>query len=277
MGELDPADWHSAAELDTDAQAVEARYAAQMRSLADLAVTDEGTLERQNQADRAASAEARSRAAAQRGEAERIAAGRPGLVEAATVDYFAARDDARTIQAGPGRFGRRAARVQAAQARRAETARRWGDNQPPGAQWPDDGLRHSAKRAAERIVTAGVRDHTTEAERQEQIATSLDRRVAQRDRNQAKAIATNEARPGQRQALETVTEAERARIAQDRALRAERAGTMTPQQLADADAARDAFLVEEARQRQLAQAARQAEQARQAARRIDRGGPSLGR
>jgi hypothetical protein len=280
--ELDPADWRSAAELDADARAVEGRYARQMRALADLPVMDDQVRERENQADRHAAAEARSRAAAHRAEADRIAASRPELVEAATADYFTARDDARTIAAGPGRFGRRAERVEAAQARRDETARRWGDDQPPGAQWPDDGVRHSATRAADRIVTAGVRHHSTEADREEQTATSLDRRVVERDHTQENATATNERRAGQRQALQETTDRDRARVAHNRAIRAERVETMTPEEVTAADTARDALLKDQAQQRQLAQAARQAEQARQMAEheflapRIEREGPGLG-
>ena len=280
--ELHPADWRSAAELDAATRAVEARYARQLRALADLPVMADDVREQQNQADRQAAAEARGRAAQHQAEADRIAARRPQLVEAATADYLAARDDARTIAAGPGRFGRRAERVEHAQARRDQTARRWGDQQPPGAQWSDDGVHHSAARAADRIVTAGVRHHTDQAAREEHTAAGLDRQVVDRDRTQEAARTTNQHRAGQRHTLQATTEADRATIAHHRNARTERAETMTPQQVTRADAARDARLADQARQRQQAQAARQAEQARQAAQhqyiapRIQPDGPSLG-
>ena len=284
--ELDPADWRSAAELDAEERVVESRFAQQMRALRDVAVTPDDVRERENQADRTAAAEARARAAAHRVEAERIQAGRDELVEAATAEFFCARDDARTIAAGPGRFGRKAARVEQAQARWDETARRWGHNQPPaynqppGSGWSDDAVRRAAEAAVERIVNTGVRHHSDQADREEQAAAGADRRVVGRDRGQENAIATNERRAGQRRALEAATDAARASIAQRRAVRAERAETMTPDQVADADTARDALLADQARQRQLA---RHQQQARQAAEhnwhgpRIDRGGPGIER
>lgn len=280
--ELDPANWRSAAELDADARAVEGRYARQMRALADLPVMPDDVRERENQTDRTAAAEARSRAAAHWDEADRIAAHRPELAEQATADYFTARDAARTIAAGPGRFGRRAERVEQAQARRDELAHQWNDRQLPGSEWPDNTVRYAAESAVERTVTPAVRHHEAEANREEQTAAGLDRRVVERERTQESARATNERRAGQRQALETTTDRDRARVAHNRAVRAERAETMTPEEVTTADAARDALLKDQARQRQLAQATRQAEQARQAAEHeflappIEREGPGLG-
>ena len=284
--ELDPEDWASAAELDAEQRAVETRYAHQLRALRDLPVMADDVAERENQADRTAAAEARARAAAHRVEAERIQAGRAELVEAATAEFFCARDDARTIAAGPGRFGRKAARVEQAQARWDETARRWGHNQPPaynqppGSGWSDDAVRAGAAGSADQIVNTGVRHHSDQADREEQVAAGLERRVVERDRDQESARTTNEWRAGERRALEAATEAARASIAERRAARAERAETMTPDQVADADGARDALLKDQARQRQLA---RHQQQARQAAEhnwhapRIDRGGPGIER
>jgi hypothetical protein len=87
-------------------------------------------------------------------------------------------------------------------------------------------------------------------------------------------------RSAARQRLVAESDAARASIAQRRAARAEQAETMTPDQVSDADKARDALLKDLARQRQ---AARYRQQARQAAEhnwhapRIDRGGPGIGR
>ena len=48
----------------------------------------------------------------ERAEADRIVATKDELVARATADYMAAREDDRIIEAGPGRFGRKAAKVE---------------------------------------------------------------------------------------------------------------------------------------------------------------------
>ena len=141
---FDPADWRTVAELDAAARKVEARLASGLRTLQEVAVIPDDQRQRDNQADRAAAAEARQRAAWHRAEAERIAAGRDQLVDTAIADYFAARDDARIIAAGPGLLGRKAHQVEAAQARRDETARRWAEPQLPGSAWTDQAVRQAA-------------------------------------------------------------------------------------------------------------------------------------
>jgi hypothetical protein len=278
--ELDPAEWASAAELDAAERAVESRFARKMGALGDVAVTADDVRDRADQADRAAAAEARVRAAAARVEAERIAARRPQLAAQATAELFAARDDARIVAAGPGRFGRKAVRVDQARTRLAETARRWGDDQLPGPGWSDQGVEIAAARSADRITNAGVGHHHSEAGREEQVADGAERRIVGREQARALAVDTNRYRSAARQRLVAERDAARASIAQRRAVRAERAKTMTPDQLVDADSARDALLADQARQRQLA---RHQQQARQVAEhnwhapRIDRGGPGIGR
>ena len=135
---------------------VEARLAAGLRTLQEVAVIPDDQRQRDNQADRAAAAEARQRAAWHRGEAERIAAGRDQLVHTAIADYLAARDDARTIAAGPGLLGRKAHQVEAAQARRDETARRWSEPQPPGSPGPTTRYARGGQTAADRTVGPAV-------------------------------------------------------------------------------------------------------------------------
>jgi hypothetical protein len=164
-------------------------------------VLSDDVCQRDNQADRAAAAEARQRAAWHRAEADRIAAGRSQLVEAATVEYFAARGDARIIAAGPGRFGRRTAQIEAAQTRRDELSRRWNDQQPPGSQWPDDTVRRQATAVADQIINTQISPHISEANQAEQTATRLDRQLTSRDRHQHNATVTNQHRTGQRQTL----------------------------------------------------------------------------
>jgi exodeoxyribonuclease V alpha subunit len=275
--------WRSPGELDAAAKAVEVRHARQMRTLREIPVMDDTVRERENQADRTAAAEARIRAGASRVEAERIATSRPQLAETATVDYYQARDDARIIAAGPGRLGRRAAKVEAAEARRAATGRRWGDSQLPNVDWPDRTVRYAAESAVERTVTPAVRRHNDQAAREEQTAVDLDRQVTSRDREQAAARATNQRNIPKREAVIAATDRDLARIAHDRAVRAEQAETMTPEQIAGADHERDEVANIQARVRQTVQTGRQIGPARPAPEhdfygpRIGRDGPGLER
>lgn len=169
-----------------------------------------------------------------------------------------------------------------AQARRDETARRWNEPQLPATGWTDNAVRSAAASAVERAVTPTVGRYRAEAARAEQAAADADRRVDTRERSQQEATIINQWRAGKRQALQDFTDAARASIAQRRAVRAERAETMTPEELAVADAARDALVNDQARRRQLARR-QQAAQTRRAAEhelyapRHDRGGPGLGR
>ena len=144
---IDPAHWRSAAELEKAAHAIEARLASGLRSLRQVPVTTQEAVDADNAADRAAAADARRQATSHRAEADRIEADRRLLVEDATADYFSARDDSRLIEAGPGFLHHRRARVQAAEDRRDETARRWSNIQLPRSSWSDEAVRQSASRA----------------------------------------------------------------------------------------------------------------------------------
>jgi exodeoxyribonuclease V alpha subunit len=278
---VDLAGWRTVAELDAAAHALEVRYAQQMRLLQDRPIMGDQVRERDNQVDQAAAVAARWQAGWHRGEADRIRAGRAQLVAQVGVDYYQARDDARIIDAGPGRFGRKADQVQQAHARRAETAQRWGDDQLPHSQWADGSVDAAATRSADRIINTGVRHHNSEAGREEQAAAGLERQVNSRDRDHQAAMAINERNTPKREALIAAVAANRAALAHNRAVRAELAQTMTPQQVTAADHARNALLNEQAIQRQLARQ-QQVEQARRALQHehltphIDRDGPSLG-
>jgi hypothetical protein len=74
-------------------------------------------------ADEAAVATARVEADPHRGEIARLENGRTELLEQATADLVAAREDARIVEARPGLL-RRPAAIAAAQARRERTVRR---------------------------------------------------------------------------------------------------------------------------------------------------------
>ncbi len=118
------------------------------------------------------------------------------------------------VEAGPGRFGRKAEKVQAAQARWAETAQRWDDPGLPGSRWADSSVHVSASSAAKGAVANAVRYHGTEAQREDLIAGSLERGVSDRERDQqAAAVATNERHRAQREVVVAIAERDRARVA----------------------------------------------------------------
>ena len=274
---FDPADWRTAAELDTAARRVEARLAQGLRTLRQVPVMGDEQLERDNQADRTAAAEARQRAARHRAEADRIQAGRDQLAETATAEYFAARHDARIIDAGPGRLRRKAGQVAAALARRHETTQRWSEPQLPGSAWTDQTVSRAASQAADRVTAPAIDRHRAEAEREEATADRLDHQVTSRDRHQQTAIETNHSNAPRRDALIAAVETDRATIARHRQIRARRVETMTPDQVAAADQARTAYVAEQTRQHGLVAHRAQIDQTHEQARippPIERG-PSL--
>jgi exodeoxyribonuclease V alpha subunit len=243
----EPEHWRTKAELDAAATAAHARLAA-LRPPTNRPVMADAVRERDNRTDRDAATAARQQAGWHRGEAARIHADRDRLAQQATVEFLAARDDARVIQAGPGRFGRKAGQVDAAQTRRAETARRWADPQLPGAQWTDETVRQSAQSAAERAVAPHVHRHLVEADRHDQVAVVLDRKIAARDRDQQTAIRANQAAVAEhdQQVAKVTAEVDRATQSQD--LRAQLVEAMTPDEVAACDAARETWRTEQDRQ-----------------------------
>lgn len=271
---FDPTTWHSAAELDKKEKQVEARHRKGMGSLRDVPVISEEVRLSENRADRSAADEARSKAAWHWSEAYRIAGGWNDLFPAAAAAYFAARDDARIIEAGPGRFGRKAAKVEAALARRQETARTWSGQELPGSHWSDVAVDHAARWATERTIGPPVDHQRRIAEREEQTAATHDRRIKRRDDEQQIGLQENEDRAMKRDALSAVTDRDRAAIAHARQVRAELVETMSPKQVTVADKSRDTYLSEQARQLKLARQQEQARQPHEHSR--ERGGPGLG-
>lgn len=181
---------------------------------------------------------------------------RDKLVAQAATDYFAARDDARTIEAGPGRFARKAAKVDQAEAHRRQVAERWDEARLPGSTWSDDHVRRRAGEVAERIVDSGVHNNTKRAEEQVKIAAALEQRIALRDYRQESARVTNGHRPGQRQALIEDTEQRRAINAEVRKTRVRHTEAMSPNDVVGADRARDQLVTTERFRRQSASADR---------------------
>ena len=93
---------------------------------------------------------------------------------------FVARDVARTIEASPGRFGRRAARVDQAQQQLQDIRQRWPAPGLPGSRWGDEDLRYGAARLAGGMVRAKAKDHIQAADRAEQAGANHDGNVTGR-------------------------------------------------------------------------------------------------
>jgi len=273
--EIDTAHWRTEAELDQRERQIEVRFSLGMSAMRPVAVMDDDERQRANEADQAAAAEARREAAAQRAEADRIAATEDELVARASADYMAAREDARIIEAGPGRFGRKAAQVDEARDHRAEVARRWSDPQLPGSGWSDEAVRGRAAGAAERMVDAGARPHRVQAARADKVAEEHERAVARRDSDRESAIWMNKSNAKNRAILLAKVERDRATIAEGRELRAQVVATMSPEEVSAIDQERDALRVAQDRQRRLEEQ-QDAGMANERYRSIEREGPGLG-
>ena len=236
---MDLASWRSAAELDRAERAIEVALARGLGFLRDLPHVSDEDRERENDVDRQAAAPARRQAAWHRGEVERLEASRGEVVEEATADYFAARKDARIIAAGPGRFHRRAARLEAAVAHRGDVARHWVEPSPPGAQWSDDAVRHQALQGVGRILGPVVREHLAEAEKGRDECRRLRRQDRAARALPRAAVRLNDHNTERRQELIAKAECERAAIAGARAALDELAADLTPEDVVAADAAHD--------------------------------------
>jgi hypothetical protein len=276
----DETTWRSTAELDAMATRIERQLASNLRAVREVPVMSDAERERENDADRQRAADARAEAAWHRGEIERIEARRAELVEQATADYFAAREAARAIAAGPGRLHRLAAAVEDAQSEHDALARRWSERQLPGTQWTDATVRHSAEEAVQRIVGPEVHQHAAATAESERAAVDFGQKVDRRERDHDSAVRTNEQVARRRAVIVRSADRERSSLAELREAREERAETMTPEEVATADATRDALLKDrerELRREHQRDQARHAPEVQPPTPHIERGGPSLGR
>jgi len=245
---IDPATWRTEAELDAAA-----RVAEEPRRLTPLReVMGDDERGAADAADRAAAEAERERARGHRAAAERARARRDELVAPATADLLAARDDARTIQRGPGRLGRRAARVAEAQAHQAEVRRRWATPSVPGDLWPDALVRREAVEAAASVAGAAAAPHIAAAEQAERVAHGHDHAIAERGEAQAAARHATARRAAELTDHRAGVERTLAAVAVERAARRERVAAMSPAEVTAADRAREAFVAAQARQRQMA-------------------------
>ena len=218
------------------------RLARELARAAPVPVMDEATWRAETEADRAVARKgARSTAAWHEAQAAQAKAGRGELLEAAQAEFSQAREDARVIAAGPGRFGRRAERVREAQERRAETAERWRGyiTQLPGEHWPDETVAQVATSAADARLAHQLRFCEAEIDKAANAAQLAEERMAQRDARREKALAHNEVAAARALELEASAEAARAKLVEER--RAMTAG-MAPEEVRAIDTARDAEL-----------------------------------
>jgi exodeoxyribonuclease V alpha subunit len=273
---IDPAQWRTEAELDRMERQTELRFTLGMRTMHPVAVMPDDERQRANEADQAAGAAGRREAAAERAEAERIIATKDELVARATADFMAAREDDRIIEAGPGRFGRKAAKVDEARDHWNEVARRWPDADPPRARWGDDAVRHRAATTAERMVNAGAHVHRKQADLADQVAAEHEQAVASRESHHKSAIWMDKSNAHNREILVAKVERERDRIAMGRALRAELVADMSPEEVKALDRSREVLVVAQTQQRQMEDHLK-ASTAHERDRGIDRGGPGFER
>jgi exodeoxyribonuclease V alpha subunit len=273
---IDPAHWRTEAELDRWERQIELRFAQGMRTLAPIRGIPDDERQRANDADQAAAAAARREATAQRAEADRIAATKDELVARATADYMAAREDDRIIAAGPGRFGRKAAKVDEARDHWSEVARRWPDSRPPDARWSDEAVQNRAAWVAERMVNAGVHAHRKQADQADKVAAEHEQAMERRDRSYENFRWLNKSNAHSREILLAQVEHDRERIAEGRDLRAQIVADMSPEEVSTLDRSREVLAAERERQRQMEEHVK-ASTTHELYRGIDRGGPGFER
>ncbi|HTX01622.1 MAG TPA: hypothetical protein VMD59_22760, partial [Acidimicrobiales bacterium] len=239
---IDPKSGRSAAELERAERAIEARLARDLRLHRVPPLLSDEQRARKNRIDREAVVAAREEGAWHRGEAERLESGRDELVRQATADYLAARDDARVIAAGPGLLHVRASRLAAASARRDDIAQRWHEPRLPDAVLIDDAVVRRARDAVARMLDPPIRQHLAEADKGEKHAAGIEAEMAWRERSHERALRFNSEVADYRQELIARAARDRAALNDARAVREESAAEMAPEDVALADAARDAVL-----------------------------------
>jgi len=273
-----PAGWRSATELQQALRRVDVTLARELARAAPVPVLDEDVWRSETEADRAVAEQGRATEAWHEAQAARAVAGRGELLEQAQTDFYGAREEARVVAAGPGRFGRRAERVRKAEQRLAETAERWRGyyTQLPGEHWPDQAVAQAATSAVDAHLAHRLRFCEAEQDKAAYAAQQAEERMARRDTRREKALAHNELSATARLELEASAEAARATLVEAR--QGMTAG-MVPEEVRAVDAARDAQL-ERARAALVVARGGQSRQAPQPQLGWDRGrdrdGPGIG-
>jgi hypothetical protein len=148
-------------------------------------------------------------------------------------------------------------------------ARRFGEPQLPGASWDDNAVRDAARSAVERVMRPEVTGLQKEAQAQEQDAAAAQRRIAERDQAQL------EAAKRRAEIVDGAVQAAKQLLAV-REWRAKQVQTMTPDEVASADAARDTLLADQ-QQQQEQQQQEQQRQRQERRRYYEPPGPEMGR
>ena len=234
--------WRTQSELDAIGARIALDLKAQLADLAPVPALGDAEWAQANAAERGAAEAERQAAAGNRREAARLVAARAETVEAARADFFVARGDAKTVEAGPGLFQLKTARVDAARARLADVARRWEADRLPTRTWSDTAVAATAAQAADRVVERQVRDRAHRADRADRAAGDIDRNVAERDRAQHGARATNQARAAGRDEALARVGARRVALGALQATRDQDITAMTPREVAGADQDRQAVI-----------------------------------
>jgi exodeoxyribonuclease V alpha subunit len=270
-----PEGWRSPAELQAALHRVEATLARELARAAPVPVMDEQAWRAETAADRAVAEKGRSTAEWYEAQAGQARAGRGELLQQAQAEFSQAREDARVIAAGPGRFGRRAQQVREAEHRRAETAARWQGyfTQLPGERWPDQAVVQVTTSAVDARLAHQLRFYEAEIDKATNAARQAEERTNNRDARREKALAHNEMSVARCLELEASAETARAELVEAR--RAITAG-MAPEEVWAIDTARDAELERARVLRSVLQErrARQSQPGRDQG--LDRDGPGLG-
>jgi hypothetical protein len=171
------------------------------------------------------------------------------LIEQARADYLAAREAAVVIERGSGRLHFRASAVADAKARLEEIEARWPDSRLPDTFWGDQMSRDAADRVARASVEPEVRGHLAAARQLGQEANRIEQQMAHRERAYDIKERRAAASVAERAAAHDRAKSARDELARDWRQREELAKEMTPDEVAEADRSRDAWLEERAAKR----------------------------
>jgi hypothetical protein len=200
-------------------------------------------------ADRQAIAHAREEASRHRFAAATSRDQGERMIERARADYLAAREAAVAIERGSGRLHFRAGAVADSKARLEEIEARWPDSRLPDTFWSDQMSRDAAEKATRASVEPEVRGHLAAAKQSEQEASRIEQQMAQRERIYAIEARRAAASVAKRADAHDRAKSARDELSKDWRQREELAKDMTPDELADADRSRDAWLEERAAKR----------------------------
>jgi len=236
---LEPREWRTVAELERRSAQIEKELTATTAQIdRDSARADDATRAGETADNRQTIAHVRDEAARHRSAAAASRDQGERLIGQARADYFAARDAAAVIDAGPGRLHFRAGAVADARARLDEIEARWPGRRLPDTFWSDQMIRDAAEKAAHASVEPEVRGHLAAVKQSEQEARRIEQQMAQRER----IYEMKERRVAASVVERARAESARAELAKDWRQREKLAKDMTPEEIAEADYSRDAWL-----------------------------------